>query len=104
MSNQRRLTVICLVAPSVILVALCLTGVLAALLLFAFLPGLWCWVGFTTLLLFGGVPLCGNLARRELSLSFGLESPIPAADHRMVQAPHLGRPLVSSPALIANSN
>lgn len=71
MSKQKSrevLGMVCVGAQSVIAAALCLAGLLAALLLSAFLPGLWSLVGFTTVLLVASLPLLGKSSSREFLL------------------------------------
>lgn len=48
--------VVCANAPYVIAAALCLAGLLSALVLSAFLPGLWSLAGFAAVLLIAGAP------------------------------------------------
>lgn len=60
--------VVCANAPYVIAAALCVTGLLSAVVLSAFLPGLWSVAGFTAILLIAGVPLLGKWSRREFVL------------------------------------
>ncbi len=57
--------VVCANAPYVIAAALCVAGLLSALVLSAFLPGLWALAGFTAVLLIAGLPLFGKWSGRE---------------------------------------
>lgn len=69
--------VVCANAPYVIAAALCAAGLLSALVLSAFLPGLWSLAGFTAVLLIAGVPLLGKWSRREsvLESRLGVREP-----------------------------
>jgi len=60
--------VVCANAPYVIAAALCVAGLLSALVLSAFLPGLWALAGFTAVLSIAGVPLLGKWSEREAVL------------------------------------
>ncbi len=78
---------VCVGAQSVIVAALCLAGLLPALLLSAFLRGPWCLAGFTTLLLVAGLPLLGKWPGRGLlldSIGTGFRDP----DQSGAQAPN----------------
>jgi|GEM_PF-2187299 len=69
--------VVCANAPYVIAAALCVTGILSALVLAAFLPGLWALAGFAAVLLIVGLPLFGKWSGREVVLEsrLGLREP-----------------------------
>jgi hypothetical protein len=60
--------VVCVPAQSMVAIALCLAGSLSALVLSAFLPGLWSLAGLTTLLLVAGSRLFGNWPRHEFPM------------------------------------
>jgi hypothetical protein len=69
--------VVCANAPYVIAAALCVAGLLSALVLSAFLPGLWSLAGFAAVLLIAGLPLLGKWSRREsvLESRLGVREP-----------------------------
>lgn len=60
--------VVCANAPYVIAAALCVVGLASALVLSAFLPGLWALAGFAVVLLIAGLPLLGKRSVREVVL------------------------------------
>lgn len=60
--------VVCANAPYVIAAALCVAGLLSALMISAFLPGLWALAGFTSVLLIAGLPVLGKWSSREFLL------------------------------------
>lgn len=69
--------VVCANAPYVIAAALCIAGLLSALVLSAFLPGLWALAGFTAVLFIAGLPLFGKRSGREsvLESRLGVREP-----------------------------
>ncbi len=56
---------VCANAPYVIAAALCVAGLLSALVLSAFLRGLWALAGFTAVLLIAALRLFGKWSGRE---------------------------------------
>jgi hypothetical protein len=69
--------VVCANAPYVIAAALCVAGLASALVLSAFLPGLWSLAGFAAVLLIAGWPLFGKWSEREVVLEskLGIREP-----------------------------
>jgi hypothetical protein len=59
---------VCANAPYVIVAILCVTGLLSALVLSAFLPGLWSLAGFLAVLLIVGLSILRKWSRREFLL------------------------------------
>lgn len=66
--------VVCANAPYVIAAALCVAGLLSALVLSAFLPGPWSLAGFAAVFLIAGLPFFGKWSRREVVPEFRLGS------------------------------
>ena len=60
--------VVCANVPYVIAAALCVAGLVSALVLSAFLPGLWSLAGFAAVLLIAGLPLFGKRSSHEVVL------------------------------------
>ncbi len=69
--------VVCVNAPYVVAATLCAAGLLSALVVSIFLPGLWSLAGFAAVLLIAGLPLFRKRSRREVVLesSLGVREP-----------------------------
>jgi hypothetical protein len=91
--------VVCANAPYVIAAALCGAGLLSALVLSAFLPGLWSLAGFAAVLLIAGLPLLGKWSRREYLLEsrLGVRAPAPAVQ---AAAPSVPKSLPARPGVV----
>jgi hypothetical protein len=60
--------VVCVNAPYVITAALCFAGLLSALVMSAFLPGLWSLAGFVAILIVASLPFLAKWSGREFLL------------------------------------
>jgi hypothetical protein len=90
---------VCANASYVIAAALCVAGLLSALVLSAFRPGLWSLAGFTAVLLIAGLAVLGQRSRSESLPEFRLGFREPEA----VNCPASRASLPENPAITTRS-